>query len=147
MDAPSSDCDNPAKRRCPNDRETDTLFMSRSPEPTTPKESPNAEDVLDDAEDNDDDEDENDESGSELGESTYDESQELFPEHPAFDRAIESVKEQAASSVKRLESVLEKYASVNKDLENMREKTAEIMKSGSPRRMRVGLLGGTAAGE
>lgn len=149
MDEPSSDRDNPAKRRCPNDRESDALFMTRSPEPTTSKESPDAEEALDDAEDNDDDEndDDNDDAGPELGESTYDESQELLPAHPAFDPTIEPVKYHAASSVKRLESVLGELAPVNKDLENMKEKTAEVMKSGSPRQVRVGLLGGTAAGK
>ena len=149
MDEPSYDRDNPAKRRCPNDRESDALFMTRSPEPTTSKESPDAGEALDDAEDNDsddnDDDDDDDNPGLELGESTYDESQELFPAHPAFDPAIELDKDRAESSVKRLGSVLEELAHVNKDLENMKEKTAGVMKSGSPRQMRVGLLGGTAA--
>ena len=147
MDEPPSDYNNPAKRRCPNDRESDTLFMPRSPESTTLKKSPTVEETLEENDEND--EEEEDEIGDDAnaGESTYDKSQEPFPAHPAFDPAIETVKDQAASSVKRLESLLEQYASVNKDLENMKEKTAEVMKSGSPRRMRIGLLGGTAAGE
>lgn len=148
MDEPPFDCNNPAKRRCPNDRESDTLFMSRSPEPTTPKKTSTVQETLGaDDEEDEEENDEEDEDDDHVGESTYDESQEPFPAHPAFDPAIEIVKHQAASSVKRLESVLDQYASVNKDLENMTEKTAEVMKSGSPRRMRIGLLGGTAAGK
>jgi len=148
MDEPPSSSNNPAKRRCLNDRESDTLFMSRSPEPTTPNKSSTVEETLDDDEqDNDEEDEEENEDDDFAGESTYDESQEPFPAHPAFDQGVEAVKDKAASSVKQLESLLEQYAAVNKDLENMKEKTAEVMKSGSPRRMRVGLLGGTAAGK
>lgn len=90
MDKPSSNRDNPAKRRCPNDRESDTLFMSRSPEPTTPKETSNAEEALDG--DND------DELASEPDEPVYDESQEPFPAYPAFDPAIRDVRARAEIS-------------------------------------------------
>jgi hypothetical protein len=143
MDEPSSDCTNPAKRRCPNDRESDTLFMSRSPDSTTPKKPPTTEGTLNE----DEDEAEDDELGSEPDEPMYDESQELFPAHPAFDPAVEDVRARAEASVKRLDSLLEPYASVNKDLGNMKAKSAEVMKTKAPRQIRVGLLGGTGAGK
>ena len=136
MDAPSSDRDSPAKRRCPNDRESDTLFMSRSPEPNTLE---SIEKMLHDGED--------DECGSEPDEPIYEESQEPFPAYPAFDPAIKDVMARAEASVKRLDSLLEPYASVNKDLANMKAKSAEVLKTKTPRRIRVGLLGGTAAGK
>ena len=94
-----------------------------------------------------DDDDNDDELASEPDEPVYDESQESFPAHPAFDPAIKGVRTRAEASVKRLDSLLEPYASVNKDLGNMKAKSAEVMKTKTPRTIRVGLLGGTAAGK
>jgi hypothetical protein len=75
MDEQSSDPDNPAKRRCLNDRNSDhsdSLFVSQSPEPITAKYSPSIEDALDD--DND------DESESDGDEPKYKECEES-PRH------------------------------------------------------------------
>ena len=115
--------------------------MSRSPEPASPKKSPNLEEALDENDEEGEDEAEEDE------ESMYDESQEPFPAYPAFDTAMEDVWARAELSVKRLDSLLEPYASVNKDLANMKAKSAEAMKNKPLRHIRVGLLGGTGAGK
>jgi hypothetical protein len=115
--------------------------MSRSPEPTSSKKSSNIEETF--AEDGE----EDDECGPEPDEPMYDESQEVFPAYPAFDPAIKDVRARAEASVKRLDSLLEPFASVNKDLGNMKAKSAEVLKTKLPRRIRVGLLGGTAAGK
>jgi hypothetical protein len=139
MDKPSTDRNMSAKRRCPNYRESDTLFMTRSPEPTTPNDSPIIEEPLDN--------DHDDEFGSEPDESMYDESQEPFPAYPAFDPRVGYVKTEAESLVKNLDSLLGQFASVNKDLGNMKAKSAEVMKAKPTRRLRIGLMGGTGAGK
>lgn len=139
MDEPSSDRDNPAKRRRPNDRESDTLFMPRSPEATTPNKDSTVEEALDEYEDDD--------SSSESDGPQYSESDEFFPNCLAYDPRVEGVKARAELSVQRLDQVLGQYATLNKDLENMKLKTADVMKSRSPTKMRIGFLGGTAAGK
>jgi hypothetical protein len=141
MDKQSSDRDNPAKRRCLNDRNSDhsdSLFVSQSPEPITAKEHPAIEDALDDNGSDSDDE-------SESDSPTYDESREPLPARLAFDPRVENNHAKAASAVKTVAGKLGPYASMNKDLENMFVKTAEVMMS-RPRTIIVGMTGGTGAG-
>jgi flagellar biosynthesis GTPase FlhF len=143
MDKPSADCRNSAKRRCLNNRDSDTLFVSKSPEPNAPN-TPNArkqDSTADDISDEDDD-------VSESDDPVYDESDEPFPACPAFDPAINDIRVKSQASVKTLDSVLEQYVSVNKDLENMKAKTAEALKPPKSirRSKRVALVGPTGAG-
>jgi hypothetical protein len=142
MDKPSADCSNSAKRRCLNNRDSDTLFVSRSPEPNVPrvpiaqKQDPTVDDISD-----------GDDNVSELDDPVYNESDEPFPACPAFDPSINDIMVKAQVSVKKLDSVLEPFVSVNKDLENMKSKTAETLKPPKQsRRKRVALVGPTGAG-
>jgi hypothetical protein len=143
MDKPSADCRSSAKRRCLNNRDSDTLFVSKSPEPNVLN-APNArkqDSTVDDISDGDDD-------VSEFDDPVYDESDEPFPACPAFDPAINDIRVKSQASVKTLDSVLEQYVSVNKDLENMKAKTAEALKPPKSirRSKRVALVGPTGAG-
>jgi hypothetical protein len=136
--------DNPAKRRCLSDRNSehsDSLFMSQSPEPTTAKDSSTIEDALDDN---------NDYNGSDSepasDEPKHNESREPFPACLAFHPTVDDCHAKGVSIVETIASKLGPYASMNKDLENMFARTAEVMTS-RPREIRVAMLGGTGAGE
>lgn len=141
MDERSSDPDNPAKRRCLNDRNSDhsdSLFVSQSPEPTIAKYSSSIEDALDD--DND------DESESDGDEPKYKECEESPPACLAFDPKVDDSMAKANEVVTALISAMEQRASGNKDLENMTVKAAEVMRS-ELRKLKVAMLGGTGVGE
>lgn len=137
MDGPSTDRNNSAKRRCLNDRDSDTLFVSRSPEPQAPEEDQNIDDVSDE-----------DDSDSEQDEPVYDESEEPFPNCPTYDQAINGIEARAQASVQTLDNILEQYESVNEDLKNMKAKTAAALKPKTHGRRfkKVALVGPTGAG-
>ena len=99
MDWPPSNPDNPAKRRCPNERASDTLFMSQSPIPGIKNEYSSIKDTLDAASDDDSDD-------GEFDDPVYEESEESLPDYPVFKPAIQDLTAKAEMAVEKLHDVL-----------------------------------------
>jgi hypothetical protein len=140
MDRQSLDYDNPAKRRrLDNQVPEEGLFMSQSPVSDAKNEDSSMNDFLDVSDD--------DSNDGELDEPGYEESEESFPDHPAFKPAVKDLNARAETAVQKLYDALEQYASVNDDLRNMLSKTAVVLESRAGEPLMVALLGGTAAGK
>lgn len=140
MDERASDPNNPAKRRCLNDRNSDcsdSLFVSQSPEPTTAECRSRIEDSVSD--------DDDDDSEPDGDEPKYDEHREALPECLAFDPKVEDCKAAAVEAVTNLINKMKQHAPANKDLENMITKASEVMKS-RQRKLIIGTWGATGAG-
>lgn len=80
-------------------------------------------------------------------EAPYDEKQEPFPQHPAFDPRVSELK---ASATKQLTSFCERIAEMEQshpDLRNMQVKAQQAQEMREPDRQMIALVGDAGAGK